>query len=407
MPRSTEPKWQFVSRFRKGAFGWRGSSAAVERVAQAVAEIKKAARADPMTAAEGAMRFIGRLSPALEHVDSSSGALGSAVNYAIAELVPLIAGAPVDDQTRRRWLERLWEAFMADRIPYIERLGDHWGELCATPEIAAEWAARLAPDVIDSYRRDERPGSRYFHGTMACFSALMAARAYDEILALIERSPRPWWDERRWGFQALLAQGKRADALRYAEASRDRTGNDAIPIAQACETLLLESGMHEEAYDRYAIAASAWAHTNLARFRELTKKYPSKAPASILRDLIATTPGQEGKWFAAAKSAGFFHEAIELARSTPCDPKTLSRAARDFKDRCPAFARDAALLALRRLAEGYGYEVTASDAIDAYRNGLVAAERLNEADEYIAQAGAIAATGDAFIRDALRYAMSR
>jgi hypothetical protein len=37
----------------------------------------------------------------------------------------------------------------------------------------------------------------------------------------------------------------------------------------------------------------------------------------------------------------------------------------------------------------------------AYRNGLAAAERLNEVAEYIEQAGAIAAI-DAFIRDALR-----
>jgi len=145
----------------------------------------------------------------------------------------------------------------------------------------------------------------------------MTAQAFGEILALVDRNPLTWWEYRRWGFRALVAQGKRAEAVRYAEASRDGTRNDEIPIAQPCEALLLDSGMHEEAYDRYAIAASAHAPTNLARFRELAKKYPWRQPASLLRDLIATTPGKEGKWFAAAKSAELFDEAIELARYSP------------------------------------------------------------------------------------------
>ena len=44
--------------------------------AQAVAEIKKVAKKDPVLAAEGAVAFLERVSPALEHVDSSSGAIG-------------------------------------------------------------------------------------------------------------------------------------------------------------------------------------------------------------------------------------------------------------------------------------------------------------------------------------------
>lgn len=234
----------------------------------------------------------------------------------------------------------------------------------------------------------------------------MTAQAFDEVLALVDRSPLTWWHYRRWGFRALLAQGKRAEALRYAEASRDAKRYDQISIAKACEAVLLESGMHEEAYNRYAIAASAPAPTYLARFRELAKTYPWKPPAAILRDLIATTPGKEGKWFAAVKSAGLYDEAIELAGATPCDPKTLSRAARDFKTRRPAFARDAALLALRWFSEGYGYEITSADVVEAYRHGLAAAERLNQVDQFTAQAAATA-NGNVFVRDAVRSALAR
>jgi len=100
--------WAFRARFRATAFGWK-SQPAIARVREAVAEIKKVAKSDPMVAADGAILFLERLSPAIAHVDSSSGAIGSAVNRAIEELVPLIAGAPADMKTREAWLERLYE----------------------------------------------------------------------------------------------------------------------------------------------------------------------------------------------------------------------------------------------------------------------------------------------------------
>ena len=49
----------------------------------------------------------------------------------------IIASAPADAKTRATWLERLFEAHQADDIPYIESLADHWGELCASKEIAS------------------------------------------------------------------------------------------------------------------------------------------------------------------------------------------------------------------------------------------------------------------------------
>ena len=75
--------------------------------------------------------------------DSSSGAIGTAVNHAIAALVPRIAAAPADATTRAAWLDRLYDAHAEDDIPYIESLGDYWGELCASPEVASAWADRL------------------------------------------------------------------------------------------------------------------------------------------------------------------------------------------------------------------------------------------------------------------------
>ena len=81
--RAADP-WAFRARFRRGTFGWK-SQPAITRVREAVAEIKRVAKSDPVLAADGAVLFLERVSPALAQVDSSSGAIGSAVNRAIEE----------------------------------------------------------------------------------------------------------------------------------------------------------------------------------------------------------------------------------------------------------------------------------------------------------------------------------
>jgi hypothetical protein len=130
-----------------------------------------------------------------------------------------------------------------------------------------------------------------------------------------------------------------------------------LDVDRLGEEILLSSGMVEEAYERYGLSANR-AGTYLATFRAVAKRYPHKDARTILADLVETTPGEEGKWSAAAKSAGLFDEALDLARRSPCDPRTLTRAARDFAAKQPAFAVGAGLLALYWLVEGYGYEIT-------------------------------------------------
>jgi tetratricopeptide (TPR) repeat protein len=354
-------KWQFAPRFRRHAFGWR-SDTPIQRIKEALSEIKQVARKEPLLAAEGAVTLLEKLSPALAQVDSSSGALGSAVNKAIDTLVPLIVKADVEPKLRQRWLNRLWQALQDDEIPYLDLLGDYWGELCVTPELASHWANEFMP-VVESIWSLAAPGHGYFKGTSACLASLYAAGRFDELLALIDRAPFKWWHNRQWGVKALAAMGKKAEAIRYAEDSRG-LNDPGWQIAEACEAVLLSSGLAEEAYRRYAIAANQGT-TNLATFRAITKKYPHVPPEQVLRDLIAGTPGAEGKWFAAAKEAGMFELAAELAHTSPTDPRTLTRAARDFATEQPQFALNAALSALRWIARGHGYEITGADILDA------------------------------------------
>ena len=201
---------------------------------------------------------------------------------------------------------------------------------------------------------------------------MYAAGRHQELLALLDKAPFKWWHDRRWGVKALAAMGRKAEAIRYAEESRG-LNDPGWQIAQACEEILLSSGLLDEAYRRYAIEANQGA-TNLATFRAIAKKYSHKQPDEILRDLIANTPGAEGKWFAAAKDAGLFAVAAELAARSPTDPRTLTRAARDYAEKQPAFALAAGLAALRWISLGYGYDITGADVLDAYSAVTQAAE---------------------------------
>ena len=355
-------KWEFAPRFRRNAFGWR-SDLPIKRIKEALSEIRLVARKEPTLAAEGAIVLLEKLSPALMNVDSSSGALGSMVNHAIETLVPLLTKADVDAATRARWLDRLWEAVQEDEMPYIEYLADFWGELCVEAKVASVWADQFLP-IVERIWSPAEPGHGYFKGTDACLSALHAAGRYDELLALVAKARYKSWHNRRWGVKALVALGKKAEAIRYAEESRGLNTPEG-QIAEVCEEILLSSGLADDAYQRYAIAANRTT-TNLATFRAIAKKYANKDAAGILRDLVKSEPGAEGKWFAAAKDAGLFDVAIELARRSPTDPRTLTRAARDFASKRPEFAIEAGLTALHWMARGHGYELTGFDVHAAF-----------------------------------------
>jgi hypothetical protein len=393
-------KWAFQACFRRHAFGWRSQSA-IDRIGQAVSEIKSVARKNPVLAAEGAVIFLEKISPAIEQVDSSSGAIGTAVNHAIAALVPIIAGAPAGDSLRDRWLERLWRAVEEDNIPYLELLPEYWGELCVSPERASRWADNFIGIVRMTWSPNRELGG-YFKGTAACLSALFKAGRNGEILELLELAPHKFWHDRKWGVNALVAMGKKGEALRFAENSRG-LNEDPVAISQTCEEILLDSGMLEEAYSRYAIEANR-STTYLSTFRSILKKYPHKKPADVLKDLVASTPGDEGKWFAAAKSAGLFDEAIELVNRTPCDPRTLIRAARDLAQKQPRFALEAGCAALRWMIEGYGFEITGQDVWSAYDYAMKAADLAGckpETFERIRKLVASEVSGERFIHKIL------
>ena len=112
-----------------------------------MAEIKKLAKADPVTAADGAVILMEKIWPALEQVDSSSGALGGSVGWTLTELLPIVVEAPADRKTRDEWLDRLYQAILEDGVDYLCLVQERWGDLCGSSEVASHWADEFLPQL--------------------------------------------------------------------------------------------------------------------------------------------------------------------------------------------------------------------------------------------------------------------
>lgn len=362
--------WAFRASFRRSAFGWSGTRKAIERLNEAVSEIERVARTDPALAGEGAVLLLEKLSPAINQIDSSSGALGNATAGVVEKMVPLIAAALVPRRVREKWLERLFDAIQEDDPPYIESLGAHWGALCADPALASHWADQLLP-LMQHVMADRRKGSyAYAKSGTLCYGALFHAGRFDELLAVLALDPKPYWHDQQWAAKALAARGDVDGAVNLMEGLRSRHAPD-MSLSAVAEQLLLDAGRVDEAYARYGIQATS-ANTNIATYRAIAKRYSGIAPSRILGDLIDSTPGEEGKWFATAKTLKQYDLALALARRAPVDPKTLVRAARDHVNGQPAFALEVAIMALYWMARGEGYELTGAD-VGAARDHAAAA----------------------------------
>jgi hypothetical protein len=208
-------------------------------------------------------------------------------------------------------------------------------------------------------------------GTGVCLSSLLAAERHQELLEVLTLQRFPFWHDSKFGMQALISDGRIEEALAYAESSRGLNQPD-LAIDAACEKMLLDVGRVDEAYDKYALTANG-SSTGLTTFRALVRKYPDRDPKKILLDL-ARSSDEPGRWFAAAKDAGFLDLALEFANTGHTDPRTLSRASRDFLKKDARFCLDVGRLAIRRILEGYGYEMTGIDVLDAFSHYMAAAQ---------------------------------
>ena len=369
-------RWAFKARFRARAYGWRGSALAGKRLKEAVREINSVAKSDRVVAAEGCVSLMERLWPALEGIDTSSGALGGAVYRTLDELIPILISAPADVMTRSAWLERLFQAVMDDGVQYLAPVEDRWGKIAVYPELINEYAERLCA-LIRRVWVDERPGGHVV-GTAICLSCLLEAGRYGELIELLACARMRWWHWHRFGAEALARQRAWDAAVAYADGCRTPQGYGQTAIDRFCEDVLIKSGRANEAYRRYGLTA-ATGPTYLAVYRATVKRYPERDRRQVLLDLIETR-GERGRWFAAAKDAGFLDVALGCARDSAAEPGTLVRAARDFAAKDPKFAAEIGLLALERLLTGSGYDPEVSLVQGAFLHLMSAASRIGALD---------------------------
>lgn len=373
MARKPSYKWAFKPSMRAGAFGWRGSAKAIERLKTASTEIRAVRRTDPVAAAEGVVALAERIWPAFEHIDTSSGALGTAVHRTLMQLLPILLEDSGEEATRAAWLERLRKAILDDGVDYLAPISERFGEIAVFPALQNAHADRDL-DLVRSAWSDH---ARFSHVPTATLtlSCLLEAGRHEELLALLaERKTRLWFDE-RFGVEALLRQGREDDALAGATAllEGDRHPWGHFEIARFCESILLRQGKADEAYRGFGLP-SASGNTWLAMWRDLVKRYPDRDPREILESLIALH-GRKGKWFAAAKTAGYLDIALDCASDNEAAPATLIRAARDFADENPVFAAQVALRAIAHLLAGRGFDASPVDIDKAVSHLIVASQK--------------------------------
>ena len=247
-----ERKWQFKTKFRAKSYGWRGSRLAISRLMEAFSEIKAAAKSDPVAGGDGAVSLMERIWPAFQDIDTSSGALGTAVARTLDKLIPILIDAPADHSTRSKWLTRLFEAVQNDGVEYLAQVEGQWGEIARYPDLINEYA--------------------------------------DRLIGIVRRACRmKFWSSHWFGAEALVRQGLWEAAVAYAEGVRSDTksGYREISIDRFCEDLLIRHGRSDEAYRRYGLRVVSGT-TNLAIYRSLVRTYPDRDHWQMLLDLIET-----------------------------------------------------------------------------------------------------------------------
>ena len=170
-------------------------------------------------------------------------------------------------------------------------------------------------------------------------------------------------------------QGKPDEAIAYAEMCRDSrlAPYDDGRINAFCERVLIAVGRSDGLLALWG--ACRLRSTYLAAYKDVVARYPGRDPRTD-----SPRPdqhhGNPGKWFAAARSAGFLDIALECAAGSDAEPAILVRAARDLVRKEPRFAAQVALRAIDALLHGAGYEPTVADIGAAFDHLMAAATTL-------------------------------
>lgn len=175
-------EWGFTKLLAPRAFGYRGAKLGIQRLKLASQELQTTAVSHPILAAEGFVDLVKQIGPAFERVDPGADELDRAVTQTLKELIPVFVAAQVDREIRERWIRQLWDLVHDDGIGYLNLIEERWGELCASPELASQWADELI-GVVRSLRAR---GDDFAPSICICLSSLLRAERHTEIWALLD-----------------------------------------------------------------------------------------------------------------------------------------------------------------------------------------------------------------------------
>jgi hypothetical protein len=316
--------------------------------------LRRRYREDAEGACARTVEFFAKLWPATMQVNRSGGDLEAAVERAVEQLIaPLARQLEAAGETARdAALERILAAIEADQGGILAPLGAAIGHLCATPGRARRLADQLLPKVRRALAT--QPGRPYAL-LLPCATAMASAGRHAELLAMLTVGAPADFPLRRLVLDHLERERDMDQALQFLDAATCRTDQEARERAQEGERRLRLAGRHDEAFARYALAAHR-AHTIRQWHEALCAAWPDRKPTDLFDALLAAHPGEEGKFFAAARAIGRPDLALALAERSPTDPKQLLHAAAEAAPGAEALQLN--LIALRWLTSGRLYKAT-------------------------------------------------
>ena len=81
-------------------------------------------------------------------MDSSSGALESALKYALVVLIPIIVKGPANEKIHNQRLNRLWLVMAVDGCDNLSPIGERLGEFCGLAEVARRCTYELVSTLF-------------------------------------------------------------------------------------------------------------------------------------------------------------------------------------------------------------------------------------------------------------------
>ncbi|MBD3420941.1 MAG: hypothetical protein GF398_12550 [Chitinivibrionales bacterium] len=142
-------------------------------------------------------------------------------------------------------------------------------------------------------------------------SCLFELGRYDEITEILSQRERMLFDYRQYEIKIIAARGDVDRALQMIDDNL-YDSNSTYQAADLGKEILFKAGRIEEAYKRYGLMLP-FRTIGLATLSAIRKKYPRISPQRILNGILEADPGNERRYFAAARKIGMIELAIEIA----------------------------------------------------------------------------------------------